>query len=230
MIRFALLSVVIWLESSLVLDGYAADKQMPEKYGTIPLSTVWAWNMPGTLDIRSLEPQFFGVPIKTATLVEQASHSLTSQILEPLSKAATERPEPAFAVEGIGLDALENAHAVLAKGEEPTKSLSTSDDVSIVFFSHESGTYVHLQQVTRQNNRIEIRYEFVPHADAELTHHLALIPLGKLPPGKYKTRIVLAPLDKKYAALADESMLKELASRSVCGSFQFAVHEVPQGE
>lgn len=196
----------------------------------IPLNKIWAWAMPGTIDIRSLEPTFFGVPIRTDAQLRQAERSLTSQTLMPLSKPAARQPESGFAVKGVGLDALKNAHAVLTGNEQPTNSFTPEDDVTIVFFSHVSGTYVHLNRVSRQRDRIEIRYEFVPHIDAELTFHLALIPLGKLPTGQFKARTVLAPLDKKYSPLADESALKELANHSVCKSFQFVVRDMHQGE
>ena len=192
---------------------------------TIPLERIWAWDIPGTTDIRLLEPEIFGDPIRTKAQLELAERSLISQILKRLAQPAKKHPDSAFAVKGVGLEALKNAHAVLADDEQPTNLFTPTDDVSVVFFSHVSGAYVHLKQVDRQRDRIEIRYEFVPHVDAELTFHLAIIPLGELVANQYKARIVLAPLDKKYPPPADESALKQWASRSVCRSFQFVVRD-----
>jgi hypothetical protein len=196
----------------------------------VPLERIWAWDMPGTRDIRELEPEYFERPIQTEAQVKLAERSLTSQILQPLSKRADKQPKSAFVVKGVGYDALKNAHAVLAGAKEPTNSLTSHDEATLVFFSHIAGTYVHLNKITRQRDRIEIRYELVPHIDAELTYHVALIPMGKLPHGQYKVRVFSAPLDEKYADWIEKSALTELASHSVCKPFDFVVREAERGE
>lgn len=195
----------------------------------IPLEKILAWNMPGVRDICALEPEFFGAPIQTEAQLKRAEHSLTSGILQTLAKRADGKPKSGFAVKGFGVEALKNAHAVLANHEKPMNSFVRGDDVTVVFFSHVSGTYVHLKQVGLHSDGVEVQYEFVPHIDAELTFHLALIPLGKLEPGEYKVRIVRAPLRKQFVSLADESSLKELAEHSVCKPFRFVVRRADGG-
>jgi hypothetical protein len=221
---FPLFFVTVLLASSV-----CRGEDKPETV-TIPLDQIWAWRMPGTRDIRSLEPQYFGEPIRTAAQLGQAECSLTSRILRSLAEPAEKSPQPAFIVKGSGSEALKNACSVLADDEQPDRMFSPTDSLTLVFFSHIAGTYVHLKRVSRIEGRIEIQYEFVPHLDAELTYHVALIPLGELPPGQFKTRVVLMPLNKRYAQLGDESELKELAAHCVCRSFHFTVRGVYQGE
>src|SRR5689334_3455301 len=199
------------------IGGYAtADSD------TIPLSRIWAWNMPGTIDIRKVEPALLE-KVSSEEQQRRASRSLISQTLRPLTKFPAAQSEPGFATKGIGIDALKNAHAVLASKEKPNKTFSPHDAVSLVFFSRLFGEYVHIKEIKRVANRVEIRYQFVPHIDTEETVNFALIPLGKLPPGKVDVDVVRLPQDKKFDLLSITPVSKEMESRVVCKSFQFVV-------
>lgn len=196
----------------------------------IPLKKIWAWDMPGSTDVRSLEPQVFGVPIRTEAQLKQAERSLISRTLRPLASDFSEKAGEAFAVAGTGIESLENAHAVLAENHEPRKSFSTKDELSVVFFSRISGTYAHLDKVQRQGQRIEIRYKFVPHIDGHLTVNFAIIPIGTLSEGEVIVDIASLPLEKKFIDMGVAPISKESEARIVCKSFRFVVRDTHRGE
>ena len=133
---------------------------------------------------------------------------------------------------GTGIDALRRAHAVFAEGKKPRDTFAPESAITIVFFSYQFGTYVHLQQVELRENIIDVEYRFVPHGEIYLTAHFALIPLGKLPIGKYQVRIIQAPPVQESRVGGHEALKlnrrnrtleKESGLRFVCGSFAFSV-------
>jgi hypothetical protein len=212
-----LMIAVSWLCGSAMAT--AQDKQ-PEAV-EIPLKEIWAFNMPGTHDVRELEPDKFGAALANRSSREQLRimrQSLTSQILsrvqfnKPGQKAAR-----GFTVVGNGADALREAHAVIADRKMPRESFPAGSDLSAVFFSHEFGYYVHVQKVEREADRVTIWYRFVPHETKELTRHFALIPLGSFSPGEVQVEIKRS-LDKEGRG-PDTSA----ESRVVAQSFRFQV-------
>jgi hypothetical protein len=219
--------LVGWL---LVTNAVAETANEQSKTTIIPLKKIWAWDMPGTTDVRSLEPQFFGAPIRTEAQLKQAEHSLISQSLRPLASDARQKAGEAFAVAGTGIEALENAHAVLAENREPRKSFSTKDELSVVFFSRISGTYIHIDKVQQQGQRIEIRYKFVPHIDGHLTVNFAIIPIRTQSEGDVIVDIATLPLEKKFIDLGVAPISKESEARIVCKSFRFVVKDAHGGE
>jgi hypothetical protein len=68
-------------------------------------------------------------------------------------------------------------------------------DITLVFYSRLSGSYVHLRRVIRDGNVITLQYRFVAHGSREITTHFALVQLGKLPAGKYEVKTVQLPPD-----------------------------------
>jgi hypothetical protein len=193
----------------------------------IPLKEVWAYQMPGTRDVRDLEPDKFGPQIRKLSSAEQLKKyekSLTSQVLGQLDfNKLGQKANPGFAVAGIGADALHEAAAVLSEKKKPQTSFPANSYVSVVFFSHQSGYYVHVDKVEQQPGLVVISYQFVPHESRNLTRHFALIPLGKLPPGKVRVDIKRSPMQKKLI----DAGFKE-ADRSdesqVAQSFRFTVN------
>lgn len=178
----------------------------------IPLDTVWAYGMPGTLDIRKLDGVSSG---EHDWMKEIRNHHKTSSVHD--------KAGPGFAVEGLGLEALKNAHAVITETKARPDSLSSSKDISLVFFSLEFGYYVHITHVERTGNTIEIKYKFVPHYTKNRTRHFALIPVGNLPKGKFSVSITPEPFDrgsvgKEFKEIPDERKLPLVSS-----SFDFTV-------
>jgi hypothetical protein len=206
----------------LVLVAYAtativsaAEQKKQSEAVEIPLNTVWAYNMPGTRDVRALELE--------SDPANRKATPLTSGVLQSLinSKRGQEA-KPGFAVAGMGVDALREAHSVLADNGKPQTSFTTNDNVSVVFFSHPFNYYVHLSKVEQKPDKVVITYSFVPHRTKEMTRHFALIPLGKLSPGKVKVEIVRAPMQpQKITGFKPPSA--ETDARIVARPFQFEV-------
>ncbi len=206
----------------------AAPSEQPEAV-EIPLKGIWAYDMPGTRDIRELEPDKFGERTRSLPSAERfklLDESLTDQIRVALrqdSSAKGGTSQPGFAVMGTGREALEGAYNVLVKDQKPNKSFPLDSNVTLVFFSRLAGQYVHLKRIERHDKKFEVGYQVVPHLTTNSTWHFALIPVGKLPIGKYQVQItqLLGGKDKS-GRLVGELPASE-AQRIVCGSFSFSV-------
>jgi hypothetical protein len=213
------------LAVSLVSHAGLAQSDQPT---FIPLKDIWALDMPGTTDIRTLEPDSFGDVLKGKSSAEQVrlqESSVLSKILVALRKSNQPQLDSAFAVRGTGLEALKNAHSRLTKSEKPPKSFSPQDDVSIVFFSRLYGAHVHIEEVRQWDAHIEIKYRFVPHLEAYQSNNFALIPLKKVPAGKIAVAIVKLPLDQKSKDIGASEVSVEQAARIVSKPFKFLVED-----
>jgi hypothetical protein len=177
---------------------------------TIPLDQIWATRMPGTLDIEQLSPR----------------DPLVFEIRRSIGFAAKdERASPAFAVIGTGLDALREAHEVFIRQKEPRQSVRVGSQTSVIFFAHETREYVHLHRVECRGYTLKAYYRFVPNENEEMSAYLAIIPLGKLPAGRYRVKIIRSPMEQKYVDIGFRPLSDEVARQIVCGSFSFWVNE-----
>lgn len=186
-------------------DAAAAAKPM-----SIPLKDIWAYRMPGTRDINELASP-------------KGEESLVETVLKQIRGIRSE--DHGMAVLGEGVDALRAFHRIRTEGLSRNQ-IAFDAPVSLVFFTKSQGWYVHLMSVEKaeNSNRFTIRYRFVPHETAESTQHLAVIPLGKLPPGKYTVRVERAAMEKTYLDLGfPEPPPQQIAK--VSGSFGFIVLE-----
>lgn len=188
---------------SFYVGQQPTDQGSNEEGGEIYLDEIWAHNMPET---RRINP---------------------GSILRSLEKTPPKgtKAKAGFAVRGSGRDALRQAYQVIVEGEEPRKEFTDGDEISVVFFSYQFGDYVHLHKVERQYRNIEIRYRFFPHESAYTTEHLALIPLGKLPAGKYRINIVRSPREQRMLDIGYRPVSNASARRVVCSSSSFSVVE-----
>lgn len=203
----------------------AAAEEKPIK---IPLKEVWAKDMPGTRNIRDLEPERFGEQVKALPDDEQNKLHLESLIAAiGRSLTAPRRSNnwvtSGFAVAGAGKNALRQARDILAKKRPIPEPLSANEPVTLVFFARENGVYVHLESIKRLGRIITVKYEFVPHLEHELTWHFALIPLGKLEDGKWQVIVEQAPVDQKYAGYGWKPEGLEVSRQMVSQSFDFVV-------
>lgn len=182
-----------------------------EEVVEIPLKEIWADSMPGTINIYELE----GTPSDNPLMAEiNKKHGF---------KTWQDKAGPAFAVQGTGLEALKNAHAVITEKQSRPTSLPQDSEVSVIFFSLEFGNYVHLTKVERDKNTINIRYEFVPHTQKHLTRHFAIIPLGKLPKGQYKVDVGAEPFADRFRDQGMVEIPDERKLPRVSPSFEFSV-------
>lgn len=193
------------------ITAMAQPSNEESKAVNIPLDEIWGYNMPGTYDVRKMDDQ------RAAKQVEAIRRALSTT--PPQGKEA----KAGFAVVGNGLDALGEANAVLVDGKKRSPTLPADSEISVVFFSYQFGPYVHLHKVARRGNVVEIRYRFVPHKTEEVTEHFALIPMGKLAPGKVQVEIIQSPMEQQFVIAGWKDIAPDLARRVVCKSFSFSV-------
>jgi hypothetical protein len=196
----------------------AADDAKPIE---IPLKDIWALDMPGTKEVRKLEPAGAGSGDPQS---KSFVPSLIQEIAEAIKYPTAKGPEEGFAVDGSDKTALQAAHDVLTGKKKRQAALSADSETSIVFFSYIFGFYVHLESVKEYKNVIEIRYRFVPHMTREVTQHIALIPLGKLAPGTYRVDIIRDRTGEKPVESSAGSG-QDWENKIVCKSFEFSIKD-----
>ena len=175
----------------------------------IPLKSIWAYNMPGTQDLATLDDG-------------QARGFLIDPIRKTLGKVS-KSPDAGFLVQGVGLEALRNFYQVRVGGEEARTTFPAGDDLSLAFFSYHSSPYVHLHKVERKGNEIIVRYRFAPHESRELSEHFALIPLQDLKPGEYSVSVAQSPMAKMYIDQGFSPIPESLGKKIVCKPFSFKI-------
>lgn len=200
----------------------------------IPLSEIWALRMPGTRDVKELEPEAYGPEARALSETEQFQRfnsSNTQQIrnsleLEPDSDApGPKKPGKAFAVVGTGKKALTEAKEILSGRKKPQSSFSANSRLSIVFYSLQSGSYVHLTSVERQGNRINIHFQFVPHFTDDMSDHFALIPVMQLPHGEIEVQIIQESMKDQYGIGEGLEANSDWQDHVICKPFSFTVEQ-----
>lgn len=206
----------------LVMSVSVTLADLPKKKSevvTIPLDQVWAHRMPGTRSIGEL----------WGRLNKQTGSTLEDEIVKAMMRARRvrdRRPEPSFAVSGTDLKALLQAHSVFVKGTKPSMEFSPEEEITLVFFSEPSaGNRVHLRSITRKDDHFVIRYRLEPYTEMVLSMGFALIPVGKLPVGKYRVEMVQLPAEQKFVDRGFKSLDIDWSAQLVCSSFTFSVVE-----
>lgn len=193
-----------------------------EEVVEIPLSEIWAYSMKGTRDISRLEPKYFTKKFASQTgseIGKQIKQSLVRKIRKELSQRPKNGPNPGFAVEGSGVDALRQAYEVLSGSRPIQNEFLAGGDICLFFFSYQAGSNVLIKSVDRKERTFHIRFEHVPHMSLEMTEHFALIPAGILSPGEYQVSV------EWYGAQGEQV---DSDDRFVCRSYSFIVSEQPK--
>lgn len=163
----------------------------------IPLDTVWALNIPGTKNILELEPKRKRIPPTDEELINTSPVEQMKQALNHRhSPKKGEKARQSFVVLGTGLDALREARDVLSGEKQRTDSLPTNKELSLIFYAYDPGRSLQLNKIERRDNVITVRYHLiVPEGfiSPEYVSYFALIPLGKLPAGKFNVDIERLP-------------------------------------
>jgi hypothetical protein len=146
------IGLVLVVYTTATISSAAEQNKQPEAV-EIPLDTIWAAGMPGTRDILELEK---GGTKQRGTLADKIADTLP---FLPQGKTTGK----GFAVVGTEKEALRSAYAVLAKKQQPRQSFPSNANIWVVFYSHTSGEYVHLDNVERREKTIKVAYRFVPH-------------------------------------------------------------------
>ena len=182
-----------------------------------PLNQIWALDMPGTMPMN--EDQKLGKHIsEEGPLLKEIRWHFHMLRRRPESKI----PEAGFVVNGMRMEAMRKAHAVLAKNEQIQNSFAEGEELSLVFYNYPSTWYVYVHDVVRQGNEIRIRYKFVPHESTKVTNHFALIPLKNLTEGEYQVTIEQLPLEQRYVEEGWKPQPPR-PDRLVCESFKFSI-------
>jgi len=189
----------------LAVDGLSLDVV------NIPLDRVWALQIPGTVEVSKI------VPNAQKIIIEDIRRSLSQEL--PKGRQAG----PVFAVTGSEIEALKQAEETIVHGKKPKQSFRVHDEISIIFFSRLFGQYVYLDAIVKTGNEIQVTYRFVPHEEAVLTEHFALIPVGRLPARKYEVKIVQIPMDVKLLELGFQPPASDVVTSIVCQSSEFEV-------
>jgi hypothetical protein len=213
----AVISGLAWMLMSVSTVATEPAKKA-QKTVTIPLEKVWAYNMPGTRDIQDLARDGGK---NDRRLVASISESLVLRV-EELRKIPP--PRSCFAVTGTGLPALRAAHGVLADGVKPQNEFSPEEEITVVFFAEPAGgNRVHLRGIERRGEEIKIRHRLEPYTELHLSFNLALIPFGKLPPGKYNVAMRQLSAEQKFIDMGLDPLNKEWSRRFLCKPFSFTV-------
>jgi hypothetical protein len=194
-----------------VAAASAEPAQEKQETVTIPLDKIWAYEMPGTQDVRKLQQHKLA-----PSMVEQIRQILDDSI-------DGEEARSAFAVSASGYAALNAAYRVLAKDQKPKCRLSPRKDVTVVFFSRSSSRYVVLTRVEVIDSTVKVHYKMVPHLTKEMTVHFALIPLGELRSGEYHVEIIRQPIDNRVVEAGINPASDAYVRRVVCSSFAFEI-------
>jgi hypothetical protein len=200
----------------------------------VPLAGSWGWNMkaPGMQKLPNDQ------------LLKESMQALFPPMID--NQPVYDRGQ-GFAVVGTGREALQHAHDIWAK-EQPMKDVLPADtELSIVLQA--SNDNVELASVTRDyyphlgheaGQYFEVKYQWpyvrstmeqIKQGPTEIRRYdwagVALIPIGKLPVGRYEVRIIRVPFTPK----PDETLIPippEWESTLICNSFVFKVKESEQ--
>ena len=205
--RFSLICGIV---VSFLLIAAATADSVPEqpRPKEIPLDRIWAYNMPGTRNIRDLDTK---LDLKRLELdlkdkspnerdrllkAEMIRHSDVLKILQQLKR--TPKPVgPVFMVEGTGKTALQNALKKFSErrkaGGEVPIALPANTELPLVWFSQQCGHFIRLVDVERSSETITVKYRYVVHQKAMMSPNLAIIPLGKFTKGTYYVKLEQAP-------------------------------------
>ncbi len=199
----------------LLVSAAAAETRNKDPQAvTIPLDQIWAYNMPGTREIK------------------ESAKEADTMLLEPIFESWHTRADrlkykdvarPGFAVPGSGVAALRAAHAVFVEGAMPRKNFSPDKEITIVFFSELAGGRFQIRQIERKFDHIEIRYQLEPGIVQSGRINLALIPLGKLPIGEYHVEMRQLPREQKFIEWGIKPLDLEWSRRFLCKPFSFTV-------
>lgn len=185
----------------------------------IPLDRIWAFDMPGTQNVRELESKRRpGHPWRVSESPDVA------RIAEILRESAGDKENAgtAFIVIGEGKEALRNVRHLMDGTAPRQAELPSGVELSLVFYSLSFGRYVHIKSVERLDRTITVKYRFLSHATTEATVHFAIIPVGKLPPDEF--RVSMRQLPPKNINGATASYVPN-PEKFVSSSFSFRIRE-----
>jgi hypothetical protein len=187
-----------------IVSGCGPDKGLDD--GLISLSSAWGYGIPGTKDIRDLDPVSHGRYVETPEQQAEFENSLVQSILAELSRFGPDAPYrigadelhridrdtpplKAFVVEGVGRDALDEVYEILAGGQPVVDQFDVGTELSVVFFTAAIGASVSIESIEHRESEVVIEYRFQQHWADDSSVHLALIPMPPMPTGQGSIRV-----------------------------------------
>lgn len=225
---FTVLSLVLLRSAISVADESKASADVK----TIPLDSIWGYNLPATRDISGIPfpEQPKGVGQTFAFLGRERDYNIEQIRRALVLKSPTDKALPGFVIpSACNSRTLLGVHPVLRGKPNPLKRNFPEGEFTLIFFSHPLSYYARLRAVEQDDDRIIVRYQFEPHTTPEATVHFALIPLGKLAAGEYKVDYEQIPLEQKYRDQGFEPVPPK-AEDTVCHDFSFTVSGPPNNE
>lgn len=218
-----LFSIVVCVAYGLIASGLARGESKDRTSKEIPLKSVWAFEMPGTKDVKELEPK---LDVRDPKFKDTWERSLVRQIGSLLSSGAPrgdEIPRPGFVVVGVDKEALQKAQETLKDkySVEWQQQLPKDTELSLVFFHYVTGWHPQLTSVEQSAESIVVKYKFVnPKEPSFGAARFAIIPLGKLSPGIVEVKFEeQRPVDYRGLPTKEKTNSEQL----VCSSFSFVV-------
>ncbi len=208
--------------SSLIL--VTAGTACGEETLTIPLDTIWAWDMPGTKDVSEISPVDTTLPTK-----ETRRLSPMHDILITLNYAdKNQRPAKGFVVIGSDRLALDKAREIITGKSKALSALPSYEELTLVYFS-KGGCPIYLSEVSRNKHKIIVTFYTHRTIELDLGSYFALIPLGKLPKGGYMVRLQQSSPTVEPGATS-KRLSAENVHRLICDSFDFSVLDTLRGD
>ena len=104
----------------LFVSPSQAETENESQTQTIPLSSVWAYEMPGTRNVKVLEPETFG-DASRALSGEEKSRRLHDSMITKIRESLHAKGSigPCFVVIGSGEDALKQAYQAFVEKRNP---------------------------------------------------------------------------------------------------------------
>jgi len=216
--------------------AYAADGE--KKLGkaetvVIPLDQIWARSIPGTQDIKTLEPDHFRPAEGLLAGQKQAKHffnSLSHQIYKAIDRRAeTKKPiGPGFAVAGSGREALKAAKEIMEQDQIPPQIFPAGTEISLFFFTRGLGMRFKLKEVRQSNETVTIGFQFGSYSTSDpvemmSAYRFALIPLGKPVSGDLAVNMIEQPPKNKFENIDLPISYKQRAKKGICKSFTFTI-------
>jgi hypothetical protein len=143
----------------------------------IDLSKVHSNGMPGTADIRDLEPEFDGAAVSDE---EARKRSAYYRLGFCLTKHVAQSPGPIAVVPGRGRKAM--AHVADVYCKEQRFQLQPGDEATIGFCTGLTANDITITGVKQDDAVVTIQIEITPRMTTNLTAYIALIPIT-LPEG-----------------------------------------------
>ena len=185
-----------------------------EEVVKIPLSEIWATDMPGTkkFDFIKCNPS------------KDPNCPAPYKILQAVQSGYKDKTfRPGFVVNKTGLEAMREAQNVIVDKAEPQSSFAAGTELIVVFFTTELNDYLQLEPVEITGNTIDVPFRIITNETEDGVSYMALIPLKKLPRGEYRVNMVDRSDEQEFLNVGRRLYGEDRIRREICNPFSFTV-------